>query len=249
MLFHFTDKLEYLQNILENKFLPRYCPEYGPYEEVTEGNPEPPHYARPMVCFCDLPFSLIKNHLKLYGHYGIGLKKEWGMMCRKSPVLYTYKKASTLETLRGLNSRLQIEGGPAQGDPHSLTLMRWFMSFVKPYEGPCWRREKYRGKVRFYDEREWRFAPLFMWDITEESDVPIQVKYKPGMDLEDYNSRIAHHFHLPFTTAHIEYIILDEESEKSDMVKKVREFKELNPGDNDTLITKITTAKRILEDT
>ena len=52
-----------------------------------------PMYAVPMVCFCDLPMSLIDKHLKEYGPYGIGLDKGWGLKNGVAPVTYTHRSA------------------------------------------------------------------------------------------------------------------------------------------------------------
>jgi hypothetical protein len=37
-----------------------------------------------MVCFCDLPLSLIGKHLDEYGDFAIGLERHWGAQKRTS---------------------------------------------------------------------------------------------------------------------------------------------------------------------
>ena len=64
-LFHFTNDITYLIDILENGFQARYC-----FENISFGNYK---FAFPMKCFCDIPLSAIKFHLKEYGQYGIGI--------------------------------------------------------------------------------------------------------------------------------------------------------------------------------
>lgn len=72
-LFHFTNNIDNIINILTNEFSPRYCMES--FEFLGGCDLE---IAIPMVCFCDIPLSQIKNHIENYGGYAIGLSKEWG---------------------------------------------------------------------------------------------------------------------------------------------------------------------------
>ena len=56
--------------------------------------------------------------------------------------------------------------------------MKYLAAYSKPFEGPAWRKHRREKKVRFYDEREWRYVPpnpgtvpLFLpWD--DYNDVP-----------------------------------------------------------------------------
>ena len=73
VLFHFTNKMDNIISILEKGFVPHFCPEH-----LSPNEPKLfPEIVMPMVCFCDIPLALIREHLNHYGSFGIGLKKEW----------------------------------------------------------------------------------------------------------------------------------------------------------------------------
>lgn len=59
--------MDHLKGILKDGFFPRYCPEYtlDPVDRKAASKRRPPMRAAPMVCFCDLPLSLIRKHLKV----------------------------------------------------------------------------------------------------------------------------------------------------------------------------------------
>lgn len=80
--FHFTDKISKVKGILKNGFRASYCYEEIPFN-ISGG-----HLAIPMVCFCDLPLSLTKNHIQKYGGFGIGMKKSWGLEMEMSSINY-----------------------------------------------------------------------------------------------------------------------------------------------------------------
>src|ERR1035437_3707797 len=90
VLFHFTKSLENIVDILTSGFYPHYCPEYlfGPLHIAAASSGMPPAHAAPMVCFCDLPLSLIRKHLDEYGQFGIGLNKKWRINNGVTPVFY-----------------------------------------------------------------------------------------------------------------------------------------------------------------
>ncbi|GAB3886069.1 abortive infection system antitoxin AbiGi family protein [Spirosoma agri] len=88
-LFHFTDKLKWLINIFDKGFIPRLSKEFydgnGVFDKDEHGS------LVPMVCFCDLPVSQLRNHINTYGQYGIGLEKDWGIQEGLNPVFYITK--------------------------------------------------------------------------------------------------------------------------------------------------------------
>jgi hypothetical protein len=79
-LFHFTNSMDAVKSILKDGFFPHYCLEYSldRDDKQAAAKGRPPMRAIPIVCFCDLPLSLIRTHLKKYGSFGIGLDKNWG---------------------------------------------------------------------------------------------------------------------------------------------------------------------------
>ena len=89
-LFHFTKKYDSIKSILNDKFKPFFCVEDSSYMFEESRNMI---IAYPMVCFCDIPLERILVHRGLYGDYGIGLKKEWGIKNLLSIVNYTHNKS------------------------------------------------------------------------------------------------------------------------------------------------------------
>ncbi len=81
-LFHYTSTLANLINILKEKFKITYC-----YEQYFLNGIRSVSYY-PMICFCDIPLSQAKEHIRSYGPYGIGLTKAWGIKNRLNPVAY-----------------------------------------------------------------------------------------------------------------------------------------------------------------
>jgi len=210
--------------------------------------------AIPMVCFCDIPLSNIRNHAKNYGNYAIGLSKDWGKSKGISPVLYTYENATTAGYLRdsyheSVSKLTDINSiKPATFDFISVYL-ELFLFMSKPYEGTLWRNGTYVEGIRFYDEREWRYVPSL--------DSMLQYKFKPSLtkeefianDIYDDNNTKLKRFKLSFSPSDIKYIILDTESEVLDFIKKLRHIKaKYSEADTDLLTTRIITMEQIKKD-
>jgi hypothetical protein len=186
VLFHFTKSMEDLKSILKNGFFPHYCLEYSlrPEDKEAASSERPPMRAAPMVCFCDLPLSLIRKHLKEYGNFGIGVDKKWGIRNGVAPVIYTHSKAMTRSPVSRLTS-----GASKSGDdtPRTRRDITYLGAYTKPFEGPAWRDNQIQKKVRFYDEREWRYVPV----IRRADSLFLNRK-----DYEDNSKRNAFHKRL-----------------------------------------------------
>jgi hypothetical protein len=151
--------MDSLKGILKNGFFPRYCLEYSlePGDGKAASKRRAPMYAVPMVCFCDLPTSLIDKHLKDYGPYGIGLDKGWGLKNGVAPVTYTHRNAQIRRPILRLTTK-----AARAGDEKAANDLKVLAAYTKPFVGPAWReraRPRFQEKVPFYDEREWRYVP------------------------------------------------------------------------------------------
>ena len=171
-----------LRSILRDGFFPHYCSEYSlePKDTWSASRFRPPISAVPMVSFCDLPLSLIGKHLKRYGSYGIGLEKSWGTRNGVAPVIYTHSKAKTRPAVARLTNRAR-----KHCDRATLKDLMFLAAYTKLFEGHAWRNGRVqKKKVRFYDEREWRYVP---------SIIGFEPMFLPFEDYEDIPRRTALH--------------------------------------------------------
>jgi hypothetical protein len=163
---HFTKKFETLCKIISEGFKPNPNKERAIGEEdtdiqkallslfdTTDSSEEEKYCDIPMVCFCDIPKKLIKQHAKKYGPYCIGLTKEWGIK-HTSPVIYIPQN-STLHALINailiLIKRIFAEAKSFDSTPLHEKINR-LCAFIKPYMNES-------GNEKYYDEREWRYVP------------------------------------------------------------------------------------------
>jgi hypothetical protein len=138
VLYHFTNSIDNIINILENYFIPHYCPELGidiSTDCLDELSICLPQNIYPMVSFCDIPLALIRGHLNNYGNYGIGLTKEWGIRNYISPVLYYHYKSVlrfTSYQIESLTNFVQKDMKDLQS--HSISGIKLFMKPYRTYE-------------------------------------------------------------------------------------------------------------------
>lgn len=136
-LFHFTDKLDNVEDILLNGFkfslnAEQLANTYNAYF-VNE------------ICFCNIPLSMIEEHVDWYGHYAIGLKRSVARTLGATPVFYVHSKSPQIQHSRSIKS------------------LPWYQKFsnftlyFKNDQGKQYKKKtmKYENKV-FYDEKEWR---------------------------------------------------------------------------------------------
>jgi hypothetical protein len=160
---HYTSKFEYLLKIIEEGFKPNPNEEWAIGAEETaiqralssifgelDNEKKEIYYSIPMVCFCDIPKKLIKQHAKKYGPYCIGLTKEWATKKGISPLIYLSldsKLHTIIKTIFGLAEGIRdIPYIPLQQKINEIS------TFIKPYMDES-------KIVKYYDEREWRYVP------------------------------------------------------------------------------------------
>jgi len=246
-LFHFTDSVENLLDILERTFRPHYCLEDYTVLGSTRGDSL--EIAVPLISFCDIPLFSVRRHIDTYGYYGIGMIKDWGMRYHLSPVIYTYRQSDLRVYLaRALDFASKNSAEPSGDLPDKVErTLDMVSSHVKPYEGRMWRRGSYIEPVRFYDEREWRFVPHAL-----SHQLPSSLTKEQFFDdryRNSVNRRLTQEFPLEFQPSDIRYIILHHESEVLPMIRAIEDIKSLHAADAvKVLTTRIITVDQILSD-
>ncbi|HKC67209.1 MAG TPA: abortive infection system antitoxin AbiGi family protein [Bacteroidia bacterium] len=159
-IIHFTNTKEKLKGILTENFKIKYC-----LEEILFTDGGPVKYAAPMVSFCDIPFSEVKNHISNYGPYGIGLTKEWAERNGLNPVIYLDRKSSLAKSYWSIydNYLLKSKKKMEELNPEENSLLD-LLRYMKNYQSDLVRAGKVSKDYRFSDEREWRYVPPFSKD-------------------------------------------------------------------------------------
>jgi hypothetical protein len=250
-LFHYTHSKENLLSILQNDFYPRYA-----LENMNIVEPEIPerHIAIPMVSFCDIPLSQVKDHSENYGGYALGLTKDWAKHHGISPVLYAHPNALNTGALATVLNNLASLAESKQFSKLVKTQrdLMYFSFFIKRYEGFVYRDGAYQNNnVRFYDEREWRFIPPIHFFL-DETIQPFLTKemYDNITIRDDENDKIAYRGRLSFQPKYIKYVIVQSETERLEMMDSLQRIKEPKfPIDEvRKLTTRIISMEQILDD-
>jgi hypothetical protein len=244
-LFHFTPSLNNLLGILDSTFYPRYC--YEEFELIDNDRQPFIEDAVPMVCFCDIPLSQLMNHIKIYGKYGLGLTKAWGIKKGLNPVIYFNKNSHMANRFSVVTNDLIWKT--------DLIAQAFYetMLYLKPYEGPLYRGGRcIKENIRFYDEHEWRYMPDRNIMNTNNIELSIQANiYRQPEKLADANRKLeTDNTRLSFKADDIKYIIIDKERQINEMINGLRTIKgrRYDSDTIDRLTSRIITVKQIEND-
>lgn len=222
-LFHFTPKIEYLKDILLNGFWPRYCKEYGWGSSID--------FALPMVCFCDIPLSLIEDHTNFYGCYGIGLKRNWATKLKQiTPVQYVNYNSHLGSYIRRLLTKLKNNNLTY---PECLPLY-----YAKKISGEVKNKKGKQITKSFYNEHEWRYIPK---DLNQVPLLPLE-KGKE-QDLIELSKTIDK---VGFDKTNIQYIIVPTAKKREELIQFI--FNNYNKDEGILLISKIMVLDQIKKD-
>ena len=240
-LFHFTSKSNLL-GILKSEFHPRFSLEHFVFNSNISFK-----VGIPMVCFCDIPLSLVSRHMIQYGNYGIGMSKEWASNNKLNPVLYLRAGSETTRLLNDVidGAHKSVKAYSENGieidsvTEHRDLLLKLF-SFTKPYVSAS------DKDMRYYDEREWRYVP----DISSYKGKVIILREKEFKEplLSEENDKLKR-AKLSFEPSDINYIIINDDSERLDLIRELKLIK--GKYDSDTqniLLSRIVSATQILND-
>ncbi len=200
-LCHYTKSVDTVISIIQNGFYPRVSKEdvsfrYPLFEKFILGIP--------MVCFTDIPETLSEEHKSIYGAYGLGLKKEWGIKNGLNPVCYVIKNSQLIDSFNDVQVELQkLSSNNMTNQIRALEVTMSFGGFLKLYS------EKLPdgSEKLYYDEKEWRYLPPFM-DNNRTCNV-LQNEYLSEDRIHKLNIKMKK-YSLKFTSEDLEKIILPE---------------------------------------
>jgi Putative abortive phage resistance protein AbiGi, antitoxin len=244
-LFHFTNSIDNLLDILRNEFRPRFCLENYNLLRRQASKDFGYEFAVPLVCFCDLPLSQTASHLSVYGDYGIGMTKTWGQWNGVTPVLYLYSESLLMQRYEEM-FKIAARADESKRDRLSQALFD-FVCFIKPYEGDLWRESGMLANIRFYNEREWRFVPILPDDF-----------YRTGMNKSDFlngeirnaaNEKLQQLSRISFEPNDVKYLIVRREDEIVSLITQVEQIKGKYSWEEVKLVTsRVMSAEQIKTD-
>lgn len=221
-LFHFTDTKHNLLSILKNGIQVRYSLEDFSYlestfqidlwEEVSKGdapgrieksekNEKIRKCAIPMVCFSDIPLSMVLRHTEVYGRYALGFKKQWGANRGINPICYITQDSDLASTIKTFNS-ITKNIGECNENYVYRNIFTKILRFTKPYEGLFQKGDYVNENYRFYDEREWRYV--------EKNDCRPFLSENKFYKCND-NDKVVRHLNMSMED--IQYILVDNKDE------------------------------------
>lgn len=240
-LFHFTKKNR-LKEILQNNFSPKYS-----LEDLSNATPKISIYKKvyiPMVCFCDLLFSQIKDHIDFYGDYGIGLnKRKWGIKKGISPIVYVPANSISASHIQSIAIEIGSKLKNANDRRAIRKQLQNFYKYIKPFEGNVKNRKRQKLIHRvFYDEREWRYVPK-NFPVVSKKRAKINLLYRANKKLEREEK-------LAFQARDIKYIIVKTETEIPQFVRFIEtDLKDkFSDYERKLLVSKLISVEQINED-
>ncbi len=241
-LFHFTPEEEYLLDILENGFWPRYCSEDIEWlipkdlKNELEKQEEDDLFisfiknliknnissiAYPMSCFCDIPLSKITAHTDFYGGFGLGMTKEWGIRKGLNPIFYLSDNSIIPNLIQSfLLKTVPIDFWKSiQSEKTNQNTIIQLMKFLKPLSG----KMKVNGKEvtkNFDEECEWRYAPASDENNLFPNFLP-NFLANNNEELQDSNIVTKKVASLNFEPSDIKYIFVPEDSNIPTIINKI----------------------------
>lgn len=223
--FHFTSKFDVLISILREGFWPRYCIERGWGNKYID-------FALPMVCFCDIPLGQILNHTNTYGEFGIGVSHGWVTHNKLfNPVQYISNNSEIFNKVSRELTKLKNSVDSVDAE---------FLCRVKKVSGEFRKTDGKNLRVKFYDEREWRYVPQLdntFGLVSSDKKNPVDINEK---------SKSTQAEKLKLFACEIRYIILPNEKYRFKMIKCLKEL--FTESETDLLISKIITLEQIMND-
>lgn len=251
-LFHFTKNEEAFYSILAKKY---FKPSLA--RERIVGDKGRRDFAVPMISFCDIKLSQIRDHSGKYGEFGFGLTKEWAEKNDLHPVLYMNQGSQLFPKYNKRIRHLKDKLIPLWKARHSLdnkelknleTLKEEYadlynlLRYMKNYKGKLERTDKKTIENYIYaDEKEWRYVPPpFIGNLWPSLNLERMVTPEAKAALNEKFSDFGIHF----TFNDIKYIIIPDDGHISKLINHLKTLE----GYDTSIISKALTMDKVKND-
>lgn len=239
-LIHFTSDKESLKGILENNFKVFNCRESIVLDSRKSS------WIIPMISFCDIPLSEIKDHISKYGHYGIGMTKEWAVRKGLNPVLYMAKTSMLSKSYKKAWDKSVVESPDQEDWSEDERCFSDVLRYIKNYDGDLVRKGSTIKDYRFSDEREWRYVPPY----SSKYEFLVSTEwYERDNNKSDADAKLES-LRLGFEPGDIKYIIIEKDAEIGEFIDHLRRAKgkSYSLHEIERLTTRILTTDQIMSD-
>lgn len=189
-LFHFTHNLGTLEKILRGDGL-----RYSLIGEKIPGTKL--MYIVSSISLCNIPLSLVSEHIDWYGSYAIGIKPGFVKQHGGTPLVYAHSSTPFLTKERGDAKEAFYNNNPL------TPFIKQTMGYQHKYQ--C----KKNKQKAYYDEREWRI-------IDPDSQIQIhrfENDKEFSQNIRDYKVSQTKYNYLKIPLSEIDYIIIKTQSE------------------------------------
>jgi hypothetical protein len=238
-IIHLTKTKKNLKGILNDGLTPHYCIEKIDVDDYIY------EIGVPMISFCDIPLSKIKDHIYKYGNYGIGLTKEWAIKNKLNPVVYIESDSHFSKSINTIFRKCLTNADMSKWGDEEKSIAD-IIRYVKNYQKDLVRKGRTTKDYRFSDEREWRFVPPFnekckMLLVKEELDSSTK-KNKENLTIQDLK--------LKLEPNDIKYIFVKSDEDILDLINIINAVTWSNITEQDIkrLTTRIFTTAQIKSD-
>lgn len=126
-----------------------------------------------------------------------------------------------------------------------------FLKYIKPYDGIGYSGGIEFKKVRFYDEREWRYVPpKKLLKKIEIKDIYKRKFYTDPVKRRYINIKLAKHIKLIFEPKDVRFIVVKNEKEIPDMIDKLKDIFGNRATHNELMIlnSRIISLEQVIDD-
>ena len=241
-LFKYTDKIEYLIEILENKaIVPLYNLEYLHYLSI----PGIDSIVFPMVCFCDVPLIKASYHAESYGQYGIGFYKDKILKLDVSQPIHYIQSNSPL--MKDFKQAFEASLNNNEKDSALKDYLLSTLLYMKPTVGF---NDRTNNTKNLHDECEWRYIPDKKEFENNDLDLILSGTKSNNKSKKEYLTILKKYPNtwLRFDWNFVKYIIVPDELEMNKIIDVILKLSGISDKDRYKLITKIVILKNVKED-